>query len=188
MTKRKKGEPGVETWLNALVTGVLSGMVASLLFLLALRQFRPKVSISPFIAREVDSLGEIRYRFKVVNRSFRPAVDVGVYLYRDRPRKVFGGVSAIHCLKRIPLSDIHINLIPGRRIRDKDARHARRYLCDADLLAYWPSDEFESVVLKVVCRDGFTGVCRIVEQRFELHSTIRDGHFAFGDNLEVIGR
>ena len=70
----------MDTWVNALITGVLSGMVASLLFLLALRQLRPKIIISPFIARDVNSLGEVRYRFKVVNRSLRPAVDVGVYL------------------------------------------------------------------------------------------------------------
>ena len=186
MTKRKKGDPRVDTWVNALITGVLSGMVASLLFLLALRQLRPKIKISPFIARDVNSLGEVRYRFKVVNRSLRPAVDVGVYLYRDRPKKVSGGTSAIHSLKRIPISDIHINLIPGRRVGDKDARHARRYKCDADLLEYWPNDEVESVVLKIVCRDGFTGVCRVVEQRFELHSTIRDGVYAFGDSLDVV--
>ena len=186
MTKRKKSDPGMDAWINTLITGVLSGMVASLLFLFALRQFRPKISISPFIARDVNSLGKVRYRFKVVNRSFRPAVDVAVYLYRDRPRKVSGGTSAIHVLKRIPISDIHINLIPGRRIGDREARHARRYNCDADLLEYWPDDEFESVVLKIVCRDGFTGVCRVVEQRFELHSTIRDGVFAFGDSLDVV--
>lgn len=186
MTKRKKGDPGVGAWINTLISGVLSGMVASLLFLFVLRQFRPKISISPFIARDVNSLGEVRYRFKVVNRSFRPAVDVGVYLYRDRPRKVSGGASPIHVLKPIPISDIHINLIPGRRGGDRDARHARRYKCDADLLEYWPNDEFESVVLKIVCRDGFTGVCRVVEQRFELHSSIRDGVFAFGDSLDVV--
>lgn len=65
-----------------LLSGLISGVVSSLLFLLFLSWFfRPKISISPWIARGHDRKGAPVWRIKVVNRSNSDAVNVRAELH-----------------------------------------------------------------------------------------------------------
>ena len=54
-----------------ILLSILSGLVASGVFLFVLSKYRPMIEISPYIARENDSEGKY-FVFKIINKSKRP--------------------------------------------------------------------------------------------------------------------
>ena len=79
-----------ETILFGVVLSILSGLVASGVFLLVLSKFRPKIVISPFIAREEDEKGKF-FAFKIINKSRRSCISVKVDASLSRQKIVEDG-------------------------------------------------------------------------------------------------
>ena len=173
--------------LDSLVVGVIASLVASATFFGLLLGMRPKVAVSGKISRlERDGTpGEFSYRFKLVNQTRRPMVDVQIRVYRDKSRKAPNSTIPIRVLKNLEVKSGQGGVIPGKRNGDQEARHARRIRLVGDLASLWPNDQEASILLRVTCRDGITGAFRQVEQRFLMHDCIVDGSFGFGDSLDV---
>jgi len=171
---------------ETILYGAVASLVASGTFFAILLGLRPRFSIAPSISVVTTSTGRLVYRFKVVNRTRRPLVDVKLQLFRDTPTKVPGGHRPLHTLRRINLAYSEPLVIVGRKRGDPEARHARRFVAEDDLLAHWPDDQRASLLLRITCRDGITGTFRQKEQEFRLHDTLQHGVFAFGDSLSVV--
>lgn len=167
-----------------MLTGTVASLIASATFFGLTLGFRPRFEISPYVAHH-DLPSGSQYRFKLVNRSRRPMVDVDLKAFIDTPVKVPGSHVPVHRLRRLALNTTDPIAISGRRKGDSQARHARRILLSCDLLQEWPDDQAASLVLRITCRDGWTGTFRQAEQVFPLHTQIRAGTFGFGDSLNV---
>ena len=76
--------------LGHVLLSILSGLVASLVFLLVLSKLRPSIEISEFIAREKDEAGKF-FTFKIVNKSSRSCIGVKVDASLARQTNVQGG-------------------------------------------------------------------------------------------------
>jgi hypothetical protein len=71
----------MDEFTTGLLSGVISGLVTSLIFLVLLSFLRPRIHISPWIARGRDRNGRPVWRLKVVNRSHSDAVNVRAELH-----------------------------------------------------------------------------------------------------------
>ena len=76
--------------MGDLITGTIAGLVASVVFFTLLTVLRPRLEISPCIAKTEtgDETPTHRYRIKIVNKSFRSCVDVEVAAFTVRTRTV----------------------------------------------------------------------------------------------------
>lgn len=170
---------------QALAVGAVSSLLASAVFWAGLQRLRPRLTISPQITRtgrDAPDTG-FRYRFKVVNRSRRAAVDVQIHAYLDVPRKVLGG--DIRVLKKLPVNTTAGSVIPGKHKKDREARHARRVRFDVDLDEIWKDDQHSSIRVRVYARDSASGYMGECEQVYPLRKCIQDGTFQFGDSMKI---
>jgi hypothetical protein len=168
--------------LSALI-GVLSSMMASLVVWLLLFRVRPKIDISPVIARTTGPNGEISFRVKIVNKTRRPAIDLQASIYLDTLRKVPNG--DVHMLHKLPLKSTAGFMLHGYNKKDSDARYARRLLIEDDIDATWLDDQHASIVMRLFARDGMSGAFQQCEQIYRLKREIKDGSFHWGDSFEV---
>lgn len=172
------------TLLSTLFFGVLASLVASLVFLTGMRVMRPKLAISPDIARTPSDDGGNRFRIKIVNMGKRAAVDLTVLAYLDHPRKVPGG--EIRVLKKLTVNSSQGTVLPGKNKSDSKARHARRIRFNDDLDALWANEQQNSILIRVYARDGVSGYLSEYEMVYPLRRHIKDGSFEFGDSLAVV--
>lgn len=177
-----------------MVLGVLCSLVASVAFVFLINALlRPKIIISPQIAktaRDEPDLGATSLRFKIVNRRRRPALDVHITAYLDRPRKVpvNGGSESrtLHMMKVLDLNSRRLHVLPRRRPRDVEARHALRVRFNVDLETLWEDDQSYSVVVRVFARDGWSGAVKEFERVYSLKTCIKSGTFEHGDGFEIV--
>src|SRR5437764_997789 len=126
-------------YLLAAIIGVASSFTASLLFLYLLRRFRPKLSISPQIARYKPSSGPTEYIIKVVNRKKRPIINIRVRLLIITRMNVPGGY--VNNTKKVELKTEDIFQISGFDPNATTVVYTWRFLTHQNLEQLWSSDE-----------------------------------------------
>jgi hypothetical protein len=168
-------------WQNVGV-GILSGVIASAIFLAALFRLRPSIGISPFIAH--DTLGEKPFfAFKIVNKGSRPVINVRVDASLAVPRQVEGG--HVYQTRNIPLVKSEVFQIGGYSPNDKEADYACRFVTYSRLDADW-KDGTGFVRLRVIATDSLSGFSAAFVQEFRTKtSSIRHGYHAAGKSLDV---
>jgi hypothetical protein len=92
--------------LIALTIGVLGSLIASVLFLIFLYRFTPRILISQKIARLEDDEGRIYYQIKIANFTTRSVVDINFALYRVDVTMAseYGQQVQVKWLEEIPLN------------------------------------------------------------------------------------
>jgi hypothetical protein len=113
---------GVMVWVLSLVIGVISSLVAALVFLLAVSRWRPKIDISPTISKSARSDGAVVYNIKIINRTKRPIVGVQTRLTHATPRSV--GKGPVYEHRSLKLKTSEVMWIPRFDANDADARYA----------------------------------------------------------------
>jgi len=177
-----------------LITGTIAGLVASVVFFTLLTVLRPRLEISPCIAKTEtgDETPTHRYRIKIVNKSFRSCVDVEVAAFTVRTRTVPAQKQGTHgqvsVMAQVDLKRSPRSVIPGYRPRSSRAPYAHRIRFDEETVnvLHPNSDQQYELLVRVTARDGITGFPRMFEQRYALHNQIKDGTFIFGKSLDVV--
>lgn len=175
-----------ETILISVLTGVVASLVASLVFWTGLYRLKPRLLISDSISRTARTNGKPGsvFRFKIINQSRRTAVGVQVQAFVETRRKnIDGHYNRVH----LPLELLFQSgsMIPGRKRKDPDARHARRVVFKADLDAVWTDPDTQSILIRVLARDGSSGSIRQFEQMYHSLGAMQDGEYGFGDDCKV---
>lgn len=169
----------------AIVVGVLSSVVASFVWLFALRRVRPHIDISPVIVEDPPSEGSPRcFRIKIINRSRRALVDLAFELAVMRPTRTRGGVVQMRKVVRVagppPL------IIPGRR-NDGGDHNVYRIRVNADIRGVLEQDEHRFIRLRVFGRDELSGIGRVAEREYhEPGAEITVGKYAKGQAFDVV--
>jgi hypothetical protein len=103
----------VGEYLLAIVVGMLSSFIASVIFLLFLMGLRPRIEISNHIAKgrlEVEK--EAGYGIKILNKTHSSIVNVKAHLYLIKPTELPDG-EKIRFYKEIPLKRNRIVELSG---------------------------------------------------------------------------
>ena len=175
------------SWREVVATGILSGLVASFLWLLLFRRFRPKIQISEQIAlSRLD--GPISYRVKVLNKSRFDLLDMRLEFTLVEPRNMPGGT----IYHRVPLSVRPAELVvlpakPWMAWRDKKKfPDATRIKLDEDLDAVWTDRLHTNLRLRISGKHSLSGVGRSFEVEFHEGSCIVEGSFRTGRVMEIV--
>ncbi len=176
----------------AIIGGVSCSLLASVGFFGILQVLKPDIQISEHIACQpcnAPNEDGAEYRIKILNRSRRAAVDVRISAFLDKPRKIPGPSGtkggAMHMMEPLPLRSETVNVVPGRRRKDPDTRHAFRTRFIGDLEEEWGDDQTYSIVVRIFAKDGWSGTVRQFQQVYPLKTDIVDGVFEYGDSLIV---
>jgi hypothetical protein len=169
------------TTLWAIVIGVLSSVVASAIWLAALRGLRPNLEISPVIVQ--DPAAPSSFRIKIINKSRRAVVDVSFELAVMRPERARGGTVTMR--KTVRLAGPPPLIIPGRRRGGDEGMY--RIRVNADLRSILERDDRHSIRLRVFGRDEWSGVGAVAQREYhDPTAEIVTGRYAKGPTFDVV--
>ena len=184
--------------LGSIGLGVLGSIVASVIFLIASAQLRPRIKIAPRVSKtptptptSTTADDPFEYRIKFVNKSRRPCVNVSVSVFlvnvQAGPSPKDHQPGKVHAMKSVKNSKSG-GYVPGKRKRDRDDRHAQRVLIEPHIINEWLRDCVTChMLVRVVATDEWSGFTRVAEQPFELaNNNIELGVFQTGDSLDVV--
>lgn len=170
------------TIIGSIVIGILSGFVASYIFLrFYLKYQRPKIDISNYISK-VSVDGEVSYFFKFVNRTSSEIFDVHIEPTFYKPVGDFNGRNLFG--KDITLIDNYAAYIPYEKKNDMHNLHAMRVRTLDNLEAFW-EDESSFVRLTIMAKHSLSGLNKVFVKDYLSKDCITSKKFLSGNNLEV---
>lgn len=171
--------------LITVIEGVPGGLLATAITIFVVRLLPPRIKISPQVATIWSpELGELRNRFKVINKSRRPIVDLKFELmivyYKDRRVRTV----IVPSERPEPLS------IPGRKMKTGRGVYSftrGETLIDDLLDRAAVSDGYCALRLRVFGRDSWSGLGRQFEMDYRrpFEGTLEYGTFGRHVSLEV---
>ncbi len=171
-------------YLVAVIIGILSSLVASLMFLLFLTRVRPKIIISDRIAKGKSSTGETVYRIKIINKTHRSIINVKAQLHLMIPTVTPGGI--IMKSKEIPLKRSEIMEISKFDLKDEMAGYAFRFLTYENIEDLWKDDTHSFLRFRIFATDSLSGFCKgFCKYYHTKRNSIKGGDFEFGNSLEI---
>lgn len=180
------------TWdatVVSIVTGVLSSLVASLVWLIGLRRVRPDIEIGPALAEELHETAEgppeRSYVIKFLNRGRRSVVDLQFELVLIRPRRTQGGL--VDMRNRLDVAGTPPLSIPSYSRGDKESHNAYRVRTYEDLRTLLEQEPNAFIRFRVFARDEWSAIGKVFEYRFHEPATdIRRGKFAKGQTFDIV--
>jgi hypothetical protein len=172
-------------YLLSIILGVLSSLVASIVFLLAISRLRPRVKISESIAKGRSAVNADIYLIKVVNRGPRPIINIKARLQLIRPINVPNG--AIEQFVDIPLigSD-PLELVAFSKEDDMES-YAYRFSTDDDLDTHWADDQYTYLRFTIFATDALSGFGKVFTQKYRLKRIVlKEGDFVKGQELMIV--
>lgn len=171
--------------VQAVVLGALSGLISSVVWILALSRITPKLIISSEIAEDPNASPDSPiFRIKVVNKSRRAAVDLRFQVDLMTPIRVKGG----NINRRKPLECGNAPLVFPRYDRsNKEHDNAYRLRINSDIQKLLKDQPNSSIRLQIFARHEVSGMGKVFEQRYyHPNSEIVIGSFVRGQDLTLV--
>ena len=183
--------------LLGIVTGVLTGLVASVIFWWWLARFnRPRIEICGSLTHYALPGEKSRCQVKIINRGYRAAVEIKVSVILGLPGLVYGpSIETVRLVdQENPWMDKNKSLRFGlrpTRISEPDVRRFRRYLptwiveaIDSnqhiDMAEFLDELEGAYIPVNVSAADPLSGARGYAVRRFN-RDDIKDGRFVMGE-------
>lgn len=174
--------------MDKIILGIVVGVISNFCFWIVLWRLKPRIEISPTIARGKSTLNGLTiYRFKVVNKTQNDLVDIRAEIHLMKNYQV-GGDSIVKS-KRLSLKQGNPIVIEKFRRWHSSTEYAFRFLSYEDIEKEWDEFQAESLRLRIFARNAFWGVSAIVSKRYDnLELTIKEGDFAKGYTFNILPR
>ena len=172
----------MQVHVESLLLGILSGIIASLLFHLLLKKDTPKIKISDTIAMRSDE-EHTEYRIKVVNLRKRYVSHVSVFLFLDNMEN--GPDGRILREKPLVVYSEDIPFIDPKRRKDLDCKYAVRFRVDDNLLSKWEDKKHQYLLLRLYCIDEKSGSGKMFEKEYRSPNCIIEGSFETGASMAI---
>jgi hypothetical protein len=168
----------------AIIIGVLSSLIASIVFLLFLTRLRPRILISDQIAKSTSDSGKKIYRIKVVNETKVPIINVKAQLHLMNPNMAPGGI--IFISKEISFQRSEMLEIAAFDSKDKAAEYAYRFRSYEDIDNLWSDDAHSYLRFRIYATHSISGFSRVFRKDYHTkRNTIIEGDFAFGTSTAI---
>jgi hypothetical protein len=171
--------------IENIITGIASSIISSLIWLYFFSMLRPKIDISPKIAKDFSSLTEKPvYIIKIINRKRCPISEVRARLSLVSPLIIPGG--QINQSTTIELKTNELFSLQGFDSKNKEAA-CFRFTTYEDLESIWSDDEAQFVTMSVYAVDSLSGLGKAFEQKYTIkRNTIKGRSFVYGDSFEIV--
>ena len=171
--------------LQNVLIGVLSSLVASLIFLRFLVTRKPSLEISKQISMGTEYGGVSSwFEIKVINRTSTHVMNIKAELHSVVPESKPGGV--VMDLHRIELKRDEVFTLGKFDKKDQDAKYAFRFGTLEDL-SQLRQDGQSHLVFTIYAVHPVSGFGQVFVQKYEADSII-DGDFRVGDTMEIAER
>lgn len=171
---------------DKIILAIIIGLITSGTFLIILARFKPKIDISPKIARGLSTkTGETVYRIKVINRTRAPITEIRAQLHIFKNYQTATGEiwksDAIELKRSDPI------IIDKYDRKDENANYAYRFLTYEDLDEKWSDDSSQFLRFRIFARHSVSGFGRFFLKDYRLKiNTILDGDFSKGYTFEIV--
>ncbi|GEM_PF-4208406 len=168
----------------SIVSGLISGIVASAVFYFYMHRMRPRLFICDHIAKSQDKDG-VYYCFKVYNLSSKyDILDLKFEVMLKTPFNSHGGQN--YKIDRFTLKKENIMLIPRcSKKNETDGSYALVMTTRDDVESLWSNDA-QLIELHVHARHSFSGATKSYAKKFYTKSaSIKSGMFTFGKTNDV---
>ena len=183
---KHKNENNMEMTLSIII-GVISSVVASFIFLIAIRLLKPKIKIAPNITKSRANSGKIIYVIKIMNRSRRSIINVQAKLQLIYTSHVSGGpvvTSKDLTLKRNEI--FQIQAYGKSKEKKEKADYGFRFITYDNIEQLIKSKPKEyKIRLSIICNDELTGLGKVFTKVFEPDDIV-EGRFKQGDTFKII--
>lgn len=168
--------------LATILTGLISGVISSVLFFCMMSMLRPHLTISGDICKGVDDIG-VFYAIKILNHSKYDVIDLKIELILKTPFNSNGGLN--HSMEWINLRRDKILLLPRYKKDDKHGDYALVVATRDNLEQMWTNNA-QFVEVKVHGKHCFSGIRKSFDKKYYTkRSTIKDGMFNFGKTFDI---
>lgn len=168
-------------YVLALIIGLSTGFVESLLFLIFLTKIKPKIAISSQIAKGKSTTGKTVYRIKVINKTNRDIVGIKARLHLFTPVKIRGGT--IYKSKEILLKRKELLILEKFDEENKQAGYAYRFLTYENIESLWKNESF--LRFRIYAINSFSGFGKVFTKDYLTKMEIKNGDFVYGDSLKI---
>ena len=168
------------TYLLSTITGIVSGLISSVLIFGFWQIQKPRLEISKDIAK--NSKGE--FRVKIVNKTSRYISNVIIRL--QVVKRTNGHNGDVYNTYNLQLPYSEIMLINPRKDTKKNTDYAIRFVLPKDLEKHWVDDTHTSLKLIIHCSNEFNTASKTYEQYYHRKSTIKNGEFVCGDSMRIL--
>ena len=170
------------SFFSSIVVGVLSGFIASYLFLMQfIKRKKPKVQISTHISKQ-NFKGETNYFFKFINTTKTEIYDVRVEATFYKP---VGDIKGRNLRGTdIVLKDNFFMYIPSDLKVDKHNLHAIRIRTTNNLEEKW-TDDSSFIRLTIMAKHSLSGLNQVFSRDFNNRDCITNKKFVSGNDLFV---
>lgn len=174
----------LENYLLSIVIGILSSLIASIVFLFFISRLRPKIIISKTIAKGQSSEGKTIYRIKIINKTRRSIINIKAQLHLMTPSVVPGGI--ILKSKEILLKRSDPMEISRFDHKDIEGRYAFHFVTYEDLEALWLDDVHSYLRFRIFAMDSLSGFGKVFTQDYHTkRNSLICGDFEFGYSLKI---
>jgi len=169
--------------ISSLITGFVSAICASTVFVLMMYGLRPKLKLSSKIAKTTFN-GKTVYAFKVVNIGTRDACSIDAELFIIQPHPVEGGTG--YNIIELPLVRRKLfHMRPLSKIGEKFGGKFE-FITIEDLEAEWSKFQNSYLLFRVYAQDSISLFSRVFTSEFESQEdTIVAGRFAKGASMKI---
>ena len=166
----------------SVVIGLLSSLLASVVFLSFLNSMKPKVLIAPSIAMRKKE-NKFDYSIKIINRTRVPILNVRIRLELIDLHNVPGG----KLFQEGTLSQYDVFQIERFDKKDVDASYAFRFrISDSIIHDKWTVDN-SHLKLTLLATHSTSGFTKVFEQKYFYKETdLVNGTYEFGNSLDVV--
>lgn len=168
----------------AIIIGIVSSFLSSILFLFAAHRIKPKIEVSPKISKYTDDKGRLVYVIKIINRGIRDAVDISLVLHLLRPIKneEANETNTVSRSRRLQLKTNNLFKLAKRK---KNEYFAFRVRCYKNIEKILKETKDSKLRFRLTARDSFTNSPILIEQTYGLDA-IREGQFKTGNSFDII--
>lgn len=170
--------------------GISASFIASFIFIVFLLLFlRPRVIISTEICKRLDDFDETKrlcYMIKVLNRSWFSAYDITGELSSVVSYPVKDGIN--HRFTPLKMKTEKLTCIAPYRpamIKPKYGNHAMLFTTYEDIEGIL-KEVSRSIQFQITLRHGLTGLSKVYIMDYAQESSIKGGHFIFGNNFAIL--
>lgn len=166
--------------LSSLVTGIISGLIASLMFTIFLFLIKPKVKVAPKIIRLRREDGTYTLKVKVVNHTKAMLTNVKYALYYCDMHQ-----DKISNFIEIPPRKSPMMFIDKHDRKDEEAQYAVRLSYDIDEGKY-PLSKTQRLQFVIMADHSFSNTTTCVKKEYYDKDIVDNGVYQFGDSMLII--
>jgi hypothetical protein len=173
----------LEMIITGLLTGFISALFASAVFVYMMFRMRPKLQLSTKIAKTTIA-GNTVYAFKVINAGTRDAISVIAELFLIQPHVVEGGIG--YNIMEIDLVRNKLfHMRPLKKVGDKFGA-VFEFITTEDLESEWDGFKNSYILFRVTAQDSVSQFTHVFTSEFNSSDdAIVCGRFGKGANMEI---